>query len=187
MAEAIINLSFDIEEKIKTNKNLVLKKAFFDYYDRVYKFFIYRTNNEDISEELTSIVFEKLVVNIDKYDSKKSPFSSWIFTIARNSMYDYFRKNGRFIRTSIDEYEDILESDENIENKISSRETNSELLKVLENLDDRERNIISYKFGAGLQNVEIAEIMNLSPTNVGSILYRSMKKLKELLEEDKNE
>lgn len=183
MSEAVIDLSLRIEEKIKLNKNIVLKKIFDDYYDRIYKFFIYRTNNKHTAEELTSIVFEKLVINIDSYDSRKSPFSSWIFTIARNSMYDYFKMDKSKDTSPIEEYENTLKSEDNIEEEIDKEEKKKSILQLLEGLDERERSIISYKFGGGLQNNEIAMIMDLSPSNVGSILHRSMKKLKKLLEE----
>ena len=40
------------------------------------------------------------------------------------------------------------------------------------------------KFGGDLNNREIAEIMTLSESNVGSILYRSMKKLRKEIEKE---
>ena len=64
MSEIIIDLSSNLESKINIDKEMVLKEIFDNYYDRIYKFFIYRTNNTHLSEELTSTVFEKIVVNI---------------------------------------------------------------------------------------------------------------------------
>lgn len=184
MSEIIIDLPSYMEGEIKMNKDLVLKEIFNDYYDRIYKFFIYRTNNSHISEELTSTVFEKLVVNIDNYKGDTSNFNAWIFTIARNTMYDYFRSDKSKYNNPIGDYENILIADDNIEKELSQKENKKDMLQMLDILTDRERNIVSYKFGGGLQNVEIAEIMNLSATNVGSILHRSLKKLKKSLEEE---
>lgn len=99
-------------------------------------------------------------------------------------MYDYFRMDKNKYKIPIEDYENILESKDDIENEFSKKEKDESILKVLVNLTDRERTIISYKFGGGLQNMEIGKIMNLTPTNVGSILHRSLKKLKKLLEEE---
>lgn len=182
MSEIIMDLPSKMETKIKINKELVLKEIFNDYYDRIYKFFIYRTNSVHISEELTSTVFEKVVVNIDSYKGDESHFSAWIFTIARNTMYDYFRVDKTKYKSQINDYEDILMASDDVEVEVLNKEKEKFILEVLESLSDRERNIISYKFGGGLKNIEIGKIMNLSATNVSSILHRSLKKLKELLE-----
>lgn len=184
MSEIIIDFLSKLEEKIKMNKDLVLKEIFNDYYDRIYKFFIYRTNSSHISDELTSTVFEKVVVNIDNYKGDKANFNAWIFTIAKNTMYDYFRADKTKYNSPINDYEDILIASDDVEIKVSNREKEKHILEVLDTLSDRERSIISYKFGGGLKNIEIGGIMNLSATNVGSILHRSLKKLKKLLEED---
>ena len=50
-------------------------------------------------------------------------------------------------------------------------------------LEDREREIVSLKFGAAISNREIAQVLNLTESNVGTILYRSLKKMKKQLEE----
>ena len=44
--------------------------------------------------------------------------------------------------------------------------------------------MIALKFGANLKNVEVAEILNLTESNVGVILYRAMKRLKKELEKE---
>ncbi|MNF04875.1 RNA polymerase sigma factor SigX [compost metagenome] len=49
---------------------------------------------------------------------------------------------------------------------------------ALDALSAKERNIVALKFGADLKNTEIASLTGMSESNVGVILYRSMKKLK---------
>lgn len=184
MSEIIIDLSSNLESKINIDKEMVLKEIFDNYYDRIYKFFIYRTNNTHLSEELTSTVFEKIVVNIDSYKDKESNLNAWIFTIARNTMYDYFRSDKSKYKRLIDDYEEILIAIDNVEDEVSRKEKDKKIFKMLNCLTERERAIIAYKFGAGLKNTEIGEVMNLSSSNIESILYRSLKKLRVLIEEE---
>ncbi|KIE44302.1 sigma-70 region 2 family protein [Clostridium argentinense CDC 2741] len=61
------------------------------YYKRIYNYIYYRVNSEYVTEDLTSQVFEKVMINIDMYSENKSPFEVWIFAIARNIVNDYFR------------------------------------------------------------------------------------------------
>lgn len=49
-------------------------------------------------------------------------------------------------------------------------------------LRDKERNIIAMKFAAGLKNSEIAELMGVSESNIGVVVYRIINKLRKYLE-----
>ena len=45
-------------------------------------------------------------------------------------------------------------------------------------LNGREREIVALKFHAGLTNGEIGRVLGLSETGVGTLLYRTMEKLR---------
>lgn len=83
---------------------------------------------------------------------------------------------------SIDTIKELVSKKKTPEDIVETSETNDELLKALKTLDVREQNIVALKFGAELKNVEIAEILGLTESNVGVVLYRTMKKLKKELE-----
>jgi RNA polymerase sigma factor (sigma-70 family) len=53
------------------------------------------------------------------------------------------------------------------------------LSRVLANLPERERELVSLKFGADLNNREISVITRLSESNVGTLLNRVLQKLRE--------
>ena len=56
-----------------------------------------------------------------------------------------------------------------------------QILQALQALDGRAREILALKFGGPLTNRQIAELTNLTESNVGIILYRSLLKLRILL------
>jgi RNA polymerase sigma factor (sigma-70 family) len=60
------------------------------------------------------------------------------------------------------------------------------LSTLLSQLSVREREVIAFKYGAGLNNREIANLTWLSASNVGIILYRVVEKLRAEME-DHNE
>lgn len=152
------------------------------YYKRIYNYIYYRINSHHSTEDLTSQIFEKVMTRIDTYDREKAPFEVWLFGIAKNVVNDHFRTLKKHKIFSIDSIKELVSVKKSPEDIIVTEETNEELLRALKFLDSRERNIIALKFGANLRNLEIAEVLCLTESNVGVILYRSMKKLKKELE-----
>lgn len=175
-------------EEVKINEKIDIKnkvtEIFKLYYKRVYNYTYYRVNSQETAEDLTSQIFEKIMINFNTYKKQKSKFEVWMFSIARNNINDYFRKQKRHKIISIDSIFDLESSDKGPEDLIINKERNSKLMNALNILDVKERNIIAYKFGADLKNTEIAEILNISESNVGVKLHRIMKKLKSEMEKE---
>lgn len=176
----------DAPYKREVQEDLYMEKEFpyiFEtYYKRVYNFIYYRVNNHYTAEDLTSQIFEKVMIKINTYDETKSPFEVWLFAIARNEVNDYFRSLQKHKFLSIDTIKNLISKKTTPEDIVEIAETNDELLKALSILNERERNIVALKFGADLKNVEIAKVSDLTESNVGVILFRTMKKLKKELE-----
>ncbi len=152
------------------------------YYKRVYNYIYYRINDRNITEDLTSEVFKRVLIKMETYSEKKAPFEVWLFTIARNMVNDHFRSVKKQKIFSLDTIMELISREKNPEDIIVTSETNTQLLKAVNTLDKRERNIVGLKFGGNLKNKEIAQVMNITESNVGVILYRSMRKLKKELE-----
>lgn len=72
----------------------------------------------------------------------------------------------------------FVSSKKDPEKLLLNEERSDTLITALNKLNERERNLIALKFGACLRNTEVAEITGLSESNIGVILYRAMKKLK---------
>lgn len=152
------------------------------YYKRVYNYIYYRVNCQYVAEDLTSEVFEAVMVKRDSYSKEKAPFEVWVFAIARNKVNDHFRGLKKRNFFSLDVIKDFISGDKTPESEAIEAEENRELFKALETLDKRERNVVALKFGAQLKNIEIAQVLDITESNVGVILYRTMKKLKKEIE-----
>lgn len=64
-----------------------------------------------------------------------------------------------------------------------SREEIEALKKAMTCLPERERQVLRFKYFAGLKNTEIAELTGISASNTGVVIHRALKKLKEKLKE----
>lgn len=152
------------------------------YYKRVYNYIYYRVNCSYTTEDLTSQVFEKVLLKIDSYSESKAPLEVWIITIAKNAVNDYFRGLKKHKFFSLDTIMELVGREKNPEDILLIAETNDNLSQALNTLNKRERHIVALKFGANFKNKDIAEMLQVTESNVGVILYRTMKKLKNELE-----
>lgn len=152
------------------------------YYSRVYKYICYRINNHYDAEEICSHVFEAVISKYNSYSPQKSNFEVWLFAIARNAVTDYFRSQKKRITFSLDSILDMILPRPSPEEIVILEDSNEILYKALAKLSDKERNIIGMKYAAGLKNAEIADLLGVSSSNIGVVLYRCLKKLQQELE-----
>ncbi len=147
---------------------------------RIYNFFRYRIGNDLSAQDLTSITFEKAWRGRVRFRRNLGSVSTWIFTIARNTAIDHFRKTRR--ETSLDERHDLVDP-ASVEETVQHREEFSQLSSLLASMSTREHELIALKYGGRLTNREIARLTRLSESNVGAILSRAVRKLRADLEE----
>ncbi len=156
-------------------------KIYKQYYKRVFKYICYRINDQHMAEELCSQVFEKIIEKYNSFSGDEKTLESWIFTIARNTVTDYYRTKEKKFHFSLDYIIDMISPKPSPDEVILTKENNSYLFEALLRLNEKERSVVSLKYGADLKNTEIAKLMGLSESNVSVILYRSLKKLKKSL------
>lgn len=154
------------------------------YYKRVYNYISFRINNHQDTEDLVSQVFERVIQKYDTYDKKRSPLEAWLIGIARNTVTDYFRSRQRGFVLSLNLLRNFVPGSRQPEEVIVIDENNAVLIKILSKLSVKERNIVALKFAAELKNTDIADIMGISESNVGVILFRSLKKIRKELEKE---
>lgn len=142
---------------------------------RLYNFFRYRVGDDHVAEDLTAETFEKAWRNRHRYRYDLAAFSTWLFTIARNILTDYFRKP--HVEVSLDAAIHVAD-DETVEGLTQQRSDFERLSTLLAHLTDRDRELFALKYGAGLTNRTIARLNGMSESNVGTILHRVTQQLR---------
>jgi RNA polymerase sigma factor (sigma-70 family) len=159
--------------------------AFYEeYMPKVFGYISYRVNDRQTAEDITSKVFEKALSAFTSYDPGKAGLSTWVFAIARNTLTDHFRSAHNQQNVALDETMDFVDEGCNPESDLLRADEVRRLRKLIEGLSAEERGIIALKFGAGLTNREIAKTSGLSESNVGVIVYRTVRKLRQRFEEE---
>ncbi len=150
-----------------------------EYLDRVFRYIQYRVNNIHLAEDLTSAVFEKALANFSKYSDDKASFSTWIFSIARNLVIDHYRVNRKRQTVSLEGVADQSSGALSPEEELERKDEREKLQLCLAGLSQEEQEIIRLKFGAELNNRQIGKILGLSESNVGTKLYRAIRKMRD--------
>ena len=152
------------------------------YFPRVYNYVHYRVNDFHAADDLTSQIFEKLFSRLKYYRSEKASFSAWLFSIARNTITDYYRNQTRAHSSSLEITAELIDSEPDPGDVAVFNETQQHLRKALASLNRRERDIIALKFWSDLSNRDIARFVGISESNTGVILFRAMRRLRIILQ-----
>jgi RNA polymerase sigma-70 factor (ECF subfamily) len=148
------------------------------YSSRVYGYYYRLTGDGELSEELLSKLFAKLVVKIGSY--KGGSFESWLFKIASNIFNDYLR--GKQRRRKLHETQKRLLEEKITEPKRSESERIDKLQIQIEKLDDDTRELIMLRYYSQLSLKEVAKIRREPIGTTLSKMHRGIKRLRELME-----
>lgn len=136
-----------------------------------------------MAEDLTSSVFEKALLGFSRYRSDKASFSTWLFSVARNTVTDYYRANAKKQTVPLEAASETPSREMSHEDQIVRQEELQRLRLCLAGLSTEEQEIISFKFGAEHTNRRIAGMLGLSESNTGVKLYRAICKLRDCFRE----
>jgi RNA polymerase sigma-70 factor (ECF subfamily) len=139
-----------------------------------------RLDDEALAQDLTAATFEQALAHLD---SLRSPgaFGGWLFRIARNELAQHYRRQRSHV--SLEAVAGRPDDAPPVEAQVERSAELARLLAAVRALPQREQEIIGLKFLGGLNNKQIGQAMGLRAGNVAVILYRSLRRLRGLLED----
>jgi RNA polymerase sigma factor (sigma-70 family) len=180
--EKLIKRAKAIRQRTDGGENKPFGRLYSSYHPKIRNYFLSRTGDERKAEDLTSKTFEKALIGLDSFQWQGVPFSAWLFRIAKNTFYDTLRSEKAKPKVSLEKLPPIKGAEgrpEEVALELSDQEF---VERLLLKLPKRERDIIYLKFYKGRTNRAIAKLTGLSETNVGTILYRTLRKLRQELD-----
>ena len=136
-----------------------------EYFDRVYYKVLSVVKNDDDAEDICQETFISVYKNLSKF-REESNIYTWIYRIAINKTYDFFKK--RKIEFEINDDVLSLPEDINFDTKVILQEK----LKLI---SEKEREIVILKDIYGYKLKEIAEIKSMNLSTVKSVYYKALK------------
>lgn len=150
------------------------------YVEQIFRYVMRRVGDQDLAEDLVSQTFFDALSHLKSYEYRGYPFSSWLYKIAHNNVLKWYRVNSRTQKVDLEDIAE-LRSEEDVEAQVDARSEREDINGLLDKLDYEDREIIRLKYFEEVSNIEISQVMGITPNNVGVKLYRALKKLKQLM------
>ncbi len=154
---------------------------------------LYRSSRDDLfayvaavlrdrsaAEDVTAAAFERAYRRRSRFSPRRGTPRAWLFGIARNAALDELRRRRRSAALLADPLDDAVAT---APDQAEAGERRLAVRVAIAELDPRERELVSLKFFAGLSNPEIAQVLGISESNVGTRLHRTLAKLRKACHE----
>lgn len=168
--------TIELVKSAQSGNRYAFAQLLHESYSTVYKYLLKLTLDEHEAQDITQDTMVKAIEKINSYNYKKSSFTTWMITIAKNIFIDSTRKRKRFekyklenlhagqLSTSLDEF---LENDE--------------IISSINKLSPKLKAPIILKYGFDFSYEEIANYMKIPIGTVKSRLSNGMKAIRKEL------
>ena len=163
--------------------NILIKR----YLTPIFNFAFGYVKDEVIAEDLTQEVFVKVWKKIKSFD-KKYKFKNWLYTVAKNTCLDYFKKNKEITFSDISPaaddlfFENLLhEASASPQAEIESNQEAEMVKAAIDKLPEKYKTAVKLYYHGGYNFREIAEMIKMSIDTVKSRNRRALILLKKIL------
>ncbi|ANE47958.1 RNA polymerase sigma24 factor [Paenibacillus swuensis] len=138
---------------------------------------------ESVAEDLCSETFYKAYRSLQTFRETDASFSTWLYTIARNTVLSELRKQ-KSTTVSLDDgiHNPAASPDVMPEQRMLQSEKVSMVREAINSLPEKQRAAIILREYEGLDYQEIADVLSLTVSSVKSLLFRARASVKAQLE-----
>ena len=153
------------------------------HHDAVYTYLFYRVNDVQVAEDITGEVFLRLVAKVDKFTYRGRPVLAWLYTIARNLLVDYQRKQAQ---AGVSELEDRWVTSDPSPPEVAERSlTRDCLIRSLKHLTEDQQRVILHRLIEGRNNSEVASLLGKTEGAVKSLQHRALASLRRAIKKER--
>jgi RNA polymerase sigma-70 factor (ECF subfamily) len=161
--------------RAKQGDREALRYLYVQYADNVYGYIVSILKDEHEAEDITQLVFAKLMTVLPKYEPRNVPFASWLLRLAHNAALDHLRR--RLPMPA----EEVRSPDAQADSKPAD-----DVIVVghaLASLPEDQRTVVVLRHVVGLTPVEIAERLGRSENSIHGLHHRGRRALQSHLRE----
>jgi RNA polymerase sigma-70 factor, ECF subfamily len=155
--------------RAKQGDREALRFLYVQYADNVYGYVVSIVRDEHEAEDITQLVFAKLMTALARYEQRAVPFTSWLLRLAHNAALDHLRR-----RLPIPA-EEVRSPDERATG--SSSDDVQVVGQALAALPEDQRTVVVLRHLVGLTPGEIAERLGRSENSIHGLHHRGRRAL----------
>lgn len=149
-------------------------EAFNQYSDALFRHSFFRVSNRQVSIDLVQDAFTKTWMQIVKGEDIAN-LQAYLYHVLNNLIIDYYRKKKSVSLDALSD--DGFDPAGSGEAEIIANAEHNQLMKNLEMLPERDREVVVMRYVDGLPVKNIAELLGESENGVSVRLHRAIKKL----------
>ena len=162
----------DLVKRIAKDRDETAFSEIFDYIaPKINAYYIKHNLSSELAEELTQEVLSTIWIKAKLFNSEKSKFITWSFTIARNKKIDFYRKNQK--KVSNEDVRDFLYEND----KSNDYEIESTIKDITKDLDENQKKLIKMSFFEQKSHKNIARELEIPLGTVKSRIRASLNKM----------
>ena len=158
--------------RAKQGDREALRYLYVQYADNVYGYVASIVKDEHEAEDITQMVFAKLMTKLAQYEQRQVPFTSWLLRLAHNAALDHLRRR---LPTPAEE---VRSPDERVEGSSDDAQIVGQALAAL---PEDQRTVVVLRHVVGLTPGEIAERLGKSENSIHGLHHRGRRALQSQL------
>ena len=169
-------------EQARAGDRAARQRLYRQHVQRVFRTVRGMLRSDAEAEDVTQDAMLTALTSLDRYSPRSGTrFVAWLTTIAVNTARRRFRRR-RPELTTTGELPEIADPDSDVGVDIDLARQRKALLQALAELEPRDREIVTLRYGSELNATEIAAQMGMEAANVRKILERARTRLGERIE-----
>jgi RNA polymerase sigma-70 factor (ECF subfamily) len=171
-------------EKVQNGQVDALSLLYERYKKVLYAYFYNNLGHTANSEDLVQSVFYKVLKYKHQFSGSGS-FKSWMFTIARNALIDFIRKNKSNSHYAVEDYSNQLMEAKRADDSVLKLEDQRMLREALAKLDQHTRELIVLVKLNEMKYREVAEMTGMNESTIKVKVFRGLKSLQTMYQTQK--
>jgi RNA polymerase sigma-70 factor (ECF subfamily) len=153
------------------------------YGQAVYSYVRFHLTSADAAEDVTAETFLKAFQAASRFDPGAGAARTWLFRIAQNTLRDHLRRARVRRHVPLGAMRDLVCQAPSPEERLLWEEQVARLLDAVADLPERDREIVSLRYGSDLDTSAVAEVLGIHEAAVRTRLWRALGRLREAMEE----
>ena len=148
------------------------------YYERIFRFCVYRLFNKETAEDVTSTVFLEVARRIRRFEGRtERDFGNWLYAIAANQANAFIRKSSRRKKLLENAADSITASTTESTNPSSEPDWPNLYAAILK-LKPEHQTIVTLRFFENFSYEQMSQIINIKEATLRVTLHRILDQLR---------
>ncbi|WP_026694784.1 RNA polymerase sigma factor SigX [Peribacillus kribbensis] len=162
----------------------VFHRIYEEHHKDLFQFLFYMVNNRQTAEDLVQEVYIRVYKSHHTFQGKSAE-KTWLYSIARNTAIDHFRKQKSWKQRIMDNFDwgkhEIRDDHPLPEELVMEQEELSSIYHCLDSCTVDQKTVIILRYIQDLSIAETAGVLNWSESKVKTTQHRALKQLKKMM------